>query len=132
MNHVDLRIYLLSMVVQDQDLLLMAESMEGADEKLKVAVENLNKLSRNGLEKLVREHNLDALVAPYDMERSSSISRVLAIGGYPGITVPAGYDTRGLPFGICFGGLKGTEPKLIEIAYGFEQATKIRKPPVVH
>ncbi|KAG8644023.1 probable amidase At4g34880 isoform X2 [Manihot esculenta] len=116
----------------DQDLLLMAESMEGADEQLKVAVENLNKLSRNGLEKLVREHNLDALVAPYDMERSSSISRVLAIGGYPGITVPAGYDTRGLPFGICFGGLKGTEPKLIEIAYGFEQATKIRKPPVVH
>ncbi|KAG8644027.1 probable amidase At4g34880 [Manihot esculenta] len=114
-----------------QDLLELAEYMEGADEKLKVAVENLNKLSRNGLEKLVREQNLDALVAPYDMERSSSISTVLAIGGYPGITVPAGYDTTGLPFGICFGGLKGTEPKLIEIAYGFEQATKIRKPPVI-
>lgn len=34
-----------------------------------------------------------------------------------------------MPFGIYFGGLKGTEPKLIEVAYGFEQATKIRKPP---
>ncbi|KAK4562350.1 hypothetical protein RGQ29_005002, partial [Quercus rubra] len=35
-----------------------------------------------------------------------------------------------LPFGICFGGLKGSEPKLIEIAYGFEQAKKIRRPPL--
>jgi amidase len=34
-----------------------------------------------------------------------------------------------VPFGICFGGLKGSEPKLIEIAYSFEQATFIRKPP---
>ncbi|XP_021602431.1 probable amidase At4g34880 [Manihot esculenta] len=117
--------------LNQQELLEEADSMEGADKKLKVAVENLNKLSRNGLEKLVREHNIDALVAPYDMERSSSISTVFAIGGYPGITVPAGYDTTGLPFGICFGGLKGTEPKLIEIVYGFEQATKKRKPPVI-
>ncbi|KAK3194968.1 hypothetical protein Dsin_026278 [Dipteronia sinensis] len=33
---------------------------------------------------------------------------VLAIGGYPGINVPAGYDSNGVPFGICFGGFKGT------------------------
>jgi len=38
-------------------------------------------------------------------------------------------DNMGVPFGINFGGLKGTEPKLIHIASGFEQATKIRKPP---
>ncbi|KAI8025810.1 putative amidase [Camellia lanceoleosa] len=56
-------------------------------------------------------------------------SRVLAIGGYPGINVPAGYDEDGTPYGICFGGLRGSEPKLIEIAYGFEQASKVRKPP---
>ncbi|KAG2705931.1 hypothetical protein I3760_05G080200 [Carya illinoinensis] len=40
-----------------------------------------------------------------------------------------GFDSDGQPFGLVFGGLKGSEPKLIEIAYGFEQATKIRKPP---
>ena len=51
--------------------------------------------------------------------------------GFPGVSVPAGYDTTGVPFGICFGGLKGSEPKLIEIAYGFEQATKIRRPPLI-
>ena len=40
-----------------------------------------------------------------------------------------GYDDVGVPFGINFGGLEGTEPKLIQIAFGFEQATKIRRPP---
>ncbi|KAJ9178829.1 hypothetical protein P3X46_010678 [Hevea brasiliensis] len=112
-----------------QDLFEAAESLKGADKPLKLVVANLNKLSRNGLEELVRKHKLDALVTPYDLRRSSYISTLLAIGGYPGITVPAGYDTEGVPFGICFGGLKGSEPKLIEIAYGFEQDTKIRKPP---
>ncbi|KAF7848681.1 hypothetical protein BT93_L1740 [Corymbia citriodora subsp. variegata] len=50
---------------------------------------------------------------------------VLAFEGYPALTVPAGYDDNGMPFGICFGGLKGSEAKLIEIAYSFEQATRI-------
>ncbi|EEF34110.1 amidase, putative [Ricinus communis] len=59
----------------------------------------------------------------------SGVVSVLAIGGYPGVTVPAGYDGSGMPFGICFSGLKGTEPKLIEIAYDFEQATMARRPP---
>ncbi|KAF5961924.1 hypothetical protein HYC85_003133 [Camellia sinensis] len=44
-----------------------------------------------------------------------TIGMVLAIGGFPGISVPAGYDHDERPFGICFGGLKGFEPKLIEI-----------------
>ncbi|KAI4344882.1 hypothetical protein L6164_012066 [Bauhinia variegata] len=54
----------------------------------------------------------------------------ILVRGYPGVTVPAGYGKDG-PFGILFGGLKGSEPKLIEIAYSFEQATKIRRPPPV-
>lgn len=56
---------------------------------------------------------------------------LLVIRGFPGISVPTAYGSNGVPIGICFGGLKGYdyEPKLIEIAYGFEQATKIRRPP---
>ncbi|RVW38601.1 hypothetical protein CK203_075520 [Vitis vinifera] len=32
----------------------------------------------------------------------SGMATVLAIGGYPGVSVPAGYDGDGMPFGICF------------------------------
>uniref|UniRef100_A0A453A9X3 Amidase domain-containing protein n=1 Tax=Aegilops tauschii subsp. strangulata TaxID=200361 RepID=A0A453A9X3_AEGTS len=55
---------------------------------------------------------------------------LLATGGHPGIVVPAGFNDQGVPFGICFGGLQGYEPRLIEMAYAFEQATKVRKPPM--
>lgn len=64
------------------------------------------------------------------MTLGSDASSVFAIGGFPAITVLARYDTDGMPFGMCFGGLKGTEPSFIEIAYAFEQATLIRKPPL--
>ncbi|GMP64196.1 hypothetical protein CsSME_00025582 [Camellia sinensis var. sinensis] len=70
------------------------------------------------------ENKIDALVTP-----CADVVPVIAIGGYPGISVPVGFDNNGVPFGIAFGGLTGSEPKLIEIAYGFEQATKVRKPP---
>ncbi|KAJ9178827.1 hypothetical protein P3X46_010676 [Hevea brasiliensis] len=99
-----------------QDTFEAAESLRGADKLLKIAVANLNRISRNGFEELVRKHKLDALVTPYDFGMSSYASTLLAFRGHPGITVPAGHDTKVLPFGICFGGLKGTEPKLIEIA----------------
>lgn len=78
--------------------------------------------SKNGYEKLIKKNKLDALMAPF-------IKRYIAPGGYPGINVPAGYDFDGKPFGIEFAGLKGSEPTLIEIAYSFEQATKVRRPP---
>jgi len=51
-----------------------------------------------------------------------------AVAGYPHITVPAGY-VFGLPFGISFFGPAYSEPKLIKLAYAFEQATKVRRMP---
>ncbi|XP_028123559.1 probable amidase At4g34880 [Camellia sinensis] len=89
-----------------------------------MAIEAMENLSRDGIEKLMKENKLDAMVTP-----GSGAPSVLAIGGYLAISVPAGYDSDGMPFGICFGGLKGTESKLIEIADGFEQATMVRRPP---
>ncbi|TKY59921.1 carbon-nitrogen ligase, with glutamine as amido-N-donor [Spatholobus suberectus] len=105
-----------------QNLMLFAQKIKGVG-ILKEAVLNMSRLSHNGFEKLMITNKLDAVVAPF-----SFFGSILAIGGYPGVSVPAGYE-KGAPFGIIFGGLKGSEPKLIEIAYSFEQATKIRKPP---
>ncbi|KAI7729139.1 hypothetical protein M8C21_020522 [Ambrosia artemisiifolia] len=109
-----------------QDIFLIAEKTNGIGKLEKEALMNLTKASKYGFEKLMNDNKLDALVTPY-----STASNLLAIGGYPGISVPAGYDKNGGPYGICFGGLKGSEPTLIEIAYGFEQATNFRKPPTI-
>uniref|UniRef100_A0A5B6YHR7 Amidase domain-containing protein n=1 Tax=Davidia involucrata TaxID=16924 RepID=A0A5B6YHR7_DAVIN len=109
-----------------QTLLLEAEKTNGIGELEKRGLLNLTRASKDGFEKLMKENKLDALMSP----SSSYVTSILAIRGFPGINVPAGYSSSdGTPFGITFGGLKGSEPKLIEIAYGFEQATKIRKPP---
>ncbi|GMJ08856.1 hypothetical protein like AT4G34880 [Hibiscus trionum] len=107
-----------------QQRFLEAEATNGINNKEKEAIQELAKRSRDGLEKLMTDNKLDALLAPFD-----SAAFILATGQFPGVIVPAGYDKEGLPFGLCFGGLKGSEPTLIEIAYGFEQATKIRRPP---
>ncbi|WJX47114.1 amidase [Trifolium repens] len=106
-----------------QDLMVQAEKTNGIGKAEKQALLNMTRWSQKGFEKLMKRNKLDAVVAPF-----SSFISILAIGGYPGVSVPAGYE-KGVPFGICFGGLKGSEPKLIEIAYSFEQATLIRKPP---
>ncbi|TYH88674.1 hypothetical protein ES332_D01G204200v1 [Gossypium tomentosum] len=107
-----------------QDIFLAAQATNGIGAQEKAALANLENLSKNGLEKLMRDSKLDAVVTP-----RADASSVYAIGGFPAIIVPAGYDSQGVPIGISFGGLKGSEGKLIEIAYAFEQATRIRKPP---
>ncbi|KAL8060230.1 hypothetical protein ABFX02_02G011300 [Erythranthe guttata] len=108
----------------DQETFIAAEKTDGLGEYEKAILEKLENICLNGFEKLMKEHELDAIVTP-----GSRACPVFAIGGYPAITVPAGYENDGMPFGICFGGLKGSEPKLIEISYAFEKATKIRRPP---
>jgi amidase len=55
-------------------------------------------------------------------------STAAAVSGYADITVPAGYDA-GLPIGITFIGGRWAEPKLIGLAYDYEQATQVRTPP---
>ncbi|KAM0860168.1 hypothetical protein ACQ4PT_046718 [Festuca glaucescens] len=105
--------------------LIAAENTNGIGPMERAAIRRLKELSAGGLERLMKERQLDAIVTS-----DSSASSLLAIGGHPGIVVPAGYDQQGAPFGICFGGLQGYEPRLIEIAYAFEQATNVRRPPL--
>jgi amidase len=42
---------------------------------------------------------------------------------------PTGFDPKPSPFNVSFTGTACSEPKLIELAYAFEQATKRRREP---
>ncbi len=92
-----------------------------------------------GLDAAFQEHKFDAIIAP-TLGPACPIDLVngdhwlggstdhAAISGYPSITVP-GAMVDGLPVGLTFMGERWSEPKLIKLAYAFEQRTKVRKPP---
>jgi amidase len=44
--------------------------------------------------------------------------------------LPAGFEAKPTPFGVSFTGGACSEPRLVGLAYAFEQATKRRIPPV--
>lgn len=105
------------------------------------AKETMLKQSREeGIDKVMNESKLDAIVMPTggpawktdiivkDNFGGIFSSSPAAISGYPSITVPMG-NIEGLPLGISFVGKAWTEDKLIAIAYSFEQGTKHRITP---
>jgi amidase len=51
--------------------------------------------------------------------------------GFPAITVPMGYTHGTLPAGLQFFGRAWSEPRLLELAYAYEQATHHRRPPAL-
>jgi amidase len=122
---------------------LMLEAQEKGDltsKKYLKALEKNHRLTREkGIDAVLKKHNLDAIICPsgtpawttdlingdhYTGGGSSSP----AVAGYPCITVPAG-TVFGLPVGLTFMASGWQEPKLIKLAYAFEQATMVRRPP---
>ncbi len=106
------------------------------------ALRTAKRLSQaDGIDAVMAEHNLDALVAPgndvawpidhengdgpYTYIPSSSLA---AISGYPSITVPAGFIDE-LPIGLLFFAGAFDEPALISIAYDYEQRSLARRQP---
>jgi amidase len=129
-----------SMPFFGQELLEMAQAKGPlTDTAYTGALARGQRLARQGLDSVMRMHRLDAVVAPTgspawpidpvngDHFRGAS-SSAPAVAGYPNITVPAG-TAFGLPVGISFIGAPWSEPTLIRFAYGFEQATRHRRPP---
>jgi len=87
------------------------------------------------------KNNVVALLYPYQKRLPVMIGEaerngiLASLAGSPGITVPAGFSTPtesapiGVPVGIEFLGPPFSERQLLQITYGFEQATHARKPP---
>jgi amidase len=124
-----------------QEIFETAEKTTGLEDPVYLeALKNSKKLTREeGIDKLMDEHQLDALIAPTNGPAwkidwvngdhfGGGSSDVAAISGYPNITVPVGY-VHGLPVGISFFGRAWSEPTLIKLAFAYEQATKHRKAP---
>jgi amidase len=85
-----------------------------------------------GIDKVLREYELDALVTPsyspavpIDLVNAEhhwgSCTQPAAMAGYPLLTVPSGLP-HGLPVAVTFWGTAGSEPTLIEIGHGYQVA----------
>ena len=91
----------------------------------------------HGIDEAMKANNLDALLFP-----GASGAAIAAKPGYPTVIVPfamvpntltpplpSTFDAKPAPFGVSFTGMACSEPRLIELAYAFEHATKRRVPP---
>jgi amidase len=92
----------------------------------------------HGIDEVMKANNLDAILFP-----GASGASIAAKPGYPTVIVPfgfvpnapqgggfpAGFNAKPAPLGVSFTGMACSEPKLLELGYAFEQATKRRVPP---
>jgi amidase len=91
----------------------------------------------HGIDEVMKAQKLDALLFP-----AASGAAIAAKPGYPTVIVPfgtvpnaptpafpAGFEARPGPYGVSFAGMACAEPRLIELAYAFEQATRRRVGP---
>jgi len=126
-----------------QELFEQAEATSGdlADSGYLSARREATRLARTAIGTPLAQHRLEAIVAltanpacltdyvlgDYHVFGTSGPA---AVAGCPSVTVPCGY-VSGLPVGLSFFGPRWTEPRLIALAYAFEQATRVRQPPAL-
>jgi amidase len=124
-----------------QELFVMAEKKAPlTSPEYRRSLETCQSRARTlGIDAVMTRLRLDAIVAPtggpawpIDLINGDHFlgasSTPAAVAGYPSITVPAG-SVQGLPVGISFIGRPWSEPRLVALAYAFEQATRHRQPP---
>ncbi len=124
-----------------QEELVSSQAKPGLDDKPYLeALATCKRLARaEGIDKVMDEHRLDAIIAPTSAPAHvtdlvtgdhglGDSTTLAAVAGYPSITVPAG-QIFGLPVGISFFGRAWSEPRLLAIAFAFEQLTRARRAP---
>ena len=117
-----------------QDLFLAANATRGdlSEREYKSArAMDLLAARTRGMDAYINRHKLDAVLFA-----GSTGAAIAAKAGYPSVMVPGGFisgaddrDTPDYPLGVTFAGTAWSEHKLLRLAYAFEQASRMRKPP---
>ena len=120
---------------------LCSEATFRDDPEYARSLRDSRRLARRLIDGLMHKHRLDALVAityrkPWAIDLANGDPSFVGQGsagphnaaGYPSITVPAG-SIGELPLGISFTAEAWSEPKLLKLAYAFEQAEPARRVP---
>ena len=123
-----------------QSLLDISDAMDLELFRARYEADRANDLrlaATHGIDEALKAHNLDAILFPGPIGAS-----IAARPGYPTVIVPFAtvpnapttafpetFAAKATPFGISFTGTACSEPTLLRLAYGFEQATKRRVPP---
>jgi amidase len=119
----------------DQVMLDISDEMDVEGDRARYEADRAKDIElagTHGIDEVMKANQLDALLFP-----ASSGASIAARPGYPTIIVPFALipplgqaaTAKPLPFGISFTGMACSEPRLIELGYAFEQATKGRVPP---
>ncbi len=125
-----------------QSQLDIADEMDVTADRARYAADRAKDIALaggHGIDEVMKAHTLDALLFP-----GASGASIAAKPGYPTVIVPAGsvknapdpafpegFDAKPAPYGVSLTGLACSEPRLLELAYAFEQATRRRVPPAL-
>jgi amidase len=124
-----------------QSNLDVSDEMDVAGDKARYEADRSKDLAlsaTHGIDEAMKANQLDALLFP-----GPNGAAIAAKPGYPTVIVPFGmvpngsansafpenFQARPSPFGVSFTGTACAEPRLIGLAFAFEQATKRRVPP---
>jgi amidase len=123
-----------------QENLDVSDEMDPDRDRMRYEVDRRKDIflsTTHGIDEVMKTQRLDALLFP-----GATGVGMPARAGYPTIIVPfamvsnapmgpfpEGFDARPAPFGVSFTGMACSEPRLIALAYAFEQATRRRKAP---
>ena len=123
------------MALFGQETFEQAEKTKGLDDPayLKARHDSFMAAGPNGIDKLLKDNNVVALVGPTmppawkidavngDQSSGGGAGSLAAVAGYPHLTVPMGL-VKGLPVGLSFIGPKWSEALLLSLGYAYEQA----------
>jgi amidase len=123
-----------------QSLLDISDEMDVEKDRARYEADRAKDLrlsGPHGIDEIMKAERLDAILFP-----GATGAGIAAKPGYPTVIVPfalvpnaptpafpAGFNAKPGPFGVSFTGMACSEPKLLQLAYAFEQATKKRVPP---